>query len=518
MTTSSRDYDPSVDSVDPTMFPADKQLESSVLGAVLLEPNLIEQLDFLRPDDFFESSHRRIFEIMREIWAGGILPIDPMIISDRDISLLSVCLEAQINCPSPRLGVDYAKRVKELATKRKFIPVLQRAAEMSMNGATFDSIREYMIVSLDSDERRSVHQSWQLSDSADLTEPPAPREWLIDGLLYRGQITMFFGPPGIRKTLLLMDMCASLALGENWLMRKYGQPDHKSLATFHTTRPANILWLDYDNGQFETQIRIRAAMMGHDGLGRGKFRYMSEGIPWLALDNASHVRKLITMALDMAADVIVIDALGMVMGEVDENSPQVASVIAKLKEIRAATGAAILVVHHPSKSGAQTVNASTYNASGSAKFSNFFEWTIELRAGDEQDIIAVDVVKNRGWAKHKKFAAEFEYEHFGQEHPELAHELKSFRFYPAAVESKGEQRDAAIQEGITDVLAGGEMNQKELVATVKADMEESLGKPVGEFAIREVLKEMAALGRLMAHQSAPRQPVIYSLLDAVDRR
>jgi hypothetical protein len=515
------DYDPTVDPVDPTMFPADKHLESSVLGAVLLDPDLMNQLDFLQPDDFFESPHRRVFEIMREIWEGGILPIDPMIISDRDIGLLSVCLEAQINCPSPILGVPYAKRVKELAVKRKFIPVLQRAAEMSMNGASFDSIREYMIVSLDSEERRSVHQTWQLSDSADLIEPPAPREWLIDGLLYRGQITMFFGPPGIRKTLFLMDMCASLALGENWLMRQHNQPDHKSLATFHTTRAANILWLDYDNGQFETQIRIRAAMMGRNGLGQGTFRYMSEGIPWLALDNASHVRKLITMALDMQSDVIVIDALGMVMGEVDENSPAVASVIAKLKEIRAATGAAILVVHHPSKSGAQTLNASTYNASGSAKFSNFFEWTIELRSGEEQDIIAVEVVKNRGWAKHKKFAAEFTYEHFGHEHPELAHELKSFRFYPAAVESKGEQRDAAVQEAITDALAGGEMNQKDLVACVKADVLDDAGIVAGEVAIRDVIKNMVANKAIVLRQSAPRQPVFYALpgyVDSVDLR
>jgi hypothetical protein len=401
-------------------------------------------------------------------------------------------VEAQMVCGSSMLAPSYARRIKELALKRHFVPVLEEAAEMSMNGASFESIKEFMLSALDSEERREHGQGWQLRDSADLVNPPEPREWLIDGLLYRGQITMFFGPPGIRKTLLLMDMCASLALGHTWLMRRSGQVDHKSLATFHTTRPANILWLDYDNGEFETQIRIRAAMLGHNGLGQGCFRYLSEAIPWLALDNSSHVRRLISMARDMSADVIVIDALGMVMGGVDENSPQVAGVIAKLKEIRSATGAAILVVHHPSKSGAQMQNTSTYNAAGSAKFSNFFEWTIELRASEEEpDTIVVDVVKHRGWAKNKKFLAEFTYEHFGLDQPQLSHELRSFRFYPAPLESKADKRGTAVRDIVLALLAGGEMNQSELINETKSAADAQFGSPVGKVAIRDIIKAMA---------------------------
>jgi RecA-family ATPase len=348
-----------------------------------------------------------------------------------------------------------------------------------------------------------------------LTAPPSPREWLLEGLLYKGQITMFFGPPGIRKTLLLMDACAALALGQNWLVRRMGQEDHNTLATFHTTRPARILWLDYDNGEFETQIRIRAALAARNGLGQGHFYYLSEATPWLALDNASHVRRVIGLAQEVQADVIVIDALGMVLGAVDENAPEVAGVIARLKEIRAATGAALIAIHHPSKSGAQTAAASTYNAAGSAKFSNFFEWTVELRAGEEANTIVAEVVKNRGWAKVKRFAASFEYEHFGKEQPGLAHELERFRFYPAPLQSKSDKRTTLVAETALALLAEGERNQMELVAAVKQEVEAQLGEPVGEATIRAALKTLVAGGDLLTVQSAPRQPILYRL--AADR-
>lgn len=486
---------------DPTHFPADPLVEEAVIGSILLEPLAIEQLPFLQPSHFYFSRYGEIFQIMRKLHESGS-PIDPVLIADRDPELISICTQAYHNTPTAMHVVHYAMQVRNLAQKRGMIPMLTKAAEMAFNGVPSSAVVQYLETALDSDELRDGRDTWQVHRASGLAEPPRPREWLLEGLIFRGQISMWYGPPGIRKSLLLADACAAMATGQNWLVRRSFQQDHASLMTFHATRKARILWLDYDNGEFETEIRIRAALAARDGLQGAEFCYMSETTPWLALDNASHVRRIIRMALDVGADVIVIDALGMVLGQVDENSPDVAKVIANLKEIRSETGAAIVCIHHPSKMGANNDKSTTYNAAGSAKFSNFFEWSIELRAGEEAGTIVGTVVKHRGWAKATKFAAELDYKHFDKERPELAHELSSFKFYPAAIESAGEKRTTLIRETACTLLAQSPLNQSALIEAIKAELDSALGKPVGVNAIREVIKAMVAAKELCTQKGA----------------
>lgn len=500
-------------------LPVDRTAELALIGAVLLGGGFaLENLE-VGASDFFHSDTRRTFQAMLATWERGE-PLDFVLIppTDDDGTVTRVLLDAQTTAVSEYMAPAYAARVRALAEKRRLLDFAQRVGAMSLNGATPEEIIDFAQAGLE--ERRVQSTGWHLRSAADLAEPPEAREWLLEGLIYRGQLSMWYGPTGIRKTLLLMSMCASMAVGRNWLMRKPMHPSHSSLVTFYATRPARVLWLDYDNGEFETAIRIRAALMAVDGLTTSNVHYLSEATPWLALDNPAHVRRLIALATSIAADVIVIDALGMVLGEVDENKPEAAKIMAALKELRAATGAAILVVHHPSKAGAATAQANTYNAAGSAKFSNFFEWTIELRAGEEKGVVVAEVVKHRGWSKTRKFAAEIDYEHFGEERPDLAHELKSFAFHPVAALTPAEKRVALVQDAVTDALAGGEMNQGELVQAVREALAAE-GEFVGENTVRATLKHLAAQGVIVASQFAPRQPVIYALpapVDGVDSR
>jgi RecA-family ATPase len=207
------------------------------------------------------------------------------------------------------------------------------------------------------------------------------------------------------------------------------------------------------------------------------------------------------LANERQIDLIVIDALGMVLGDVDENAPEVSRVIANLKAIRSATGAAIACVHHPSKSGAQNANATTYNAAGSAKFSNFFEWTVELRRGEEPSVIVAEVVKHRGWAKAHKFAGDFEYKHFGINHLPLQHEMETFQFWAHPLTGATEKRQEAIREAVNAVLADGEeMKQSDLTAAAKVEADAATGSPVGEYAIRMEVKAMIDEGLLVTRR------------------
>jgi hypothetical protein len=511
------DFDgPPADDHDTFAIPADLTAEFNLIGCIILHPDEFEGVD-LTPDDFYGGRHAEVWRRMRELWDGGIVPLMPIHIAERDPELFLLCNEAA-NSPFAALGYleGYVAQIKAMAGKRFFLDMAQKVAAFSLNGKTPQNIAEYMEAEVAA-WRTSAEtpDTWQLHSSDELIEPPAAREWLFEGLIYKGQLSLWFGPPGIQKSLLLMSLCAAGAVGRNWLVRRSGQEDDASLVTFRCTRPLRVLWLDYDNGEFETKIRIRAALKAQDGLGESTghlpIYYMSETTPWLALDNPAHIKRIIAKAKAVKADIIVVDALGMVLGEVDENAPEVSRVIANLKMMRSATGAAIITVHHPSKTGAQSAQASTYNAAGSAKFSNFFEWTLELRKGEERDTLIAEVTKHRGWAIAKKFAAALSYLHFGTARPDLAHEFETFKFYPEPLITKEGKRKTLIRETVLTMLVEGELNQKQLIEAVKPEVEAVLHTPVGTMAIRDEVVVMAQEGALHARPTGQNRPVFYSL-------
>lgn len=49
---------------------------------------------------------------------------------------------------------------------------------------------------------------------------PKPRQWLIDGVLLRGTVSLLAGAPKIGKSLLLQQLLTAAALGEPWLDRQ----------------------------------------------------------------------------------------------------------------------------------------------------------------------------------------------------------------------------------------------------------------------------------------------------------
>src|SRR5262249_46295895 len=57
---------------------------------------------------------------------------------------------------------------------------------------------------------------------ADLDNLPDP-EWLVDGLVGQNALVVLFGPPGVGKSFLALDLALSIATGRPWLGRKTTQ-------------------------------------------------------------------------------------------------------------------------------------------------------------------------------------------------------------------------------------------------------------------------------------------------------
>ena len=60
-------------------------------------------------------------------------------------------------------------------------------------------------------------EEWGGFLASDITERPKPREWIVDALVPRKCVTLLAGGPKTGKSLLLMQMLASVALGMPWI-------------------------------------------------------------------------------------------------------------------------------------------------------------------------------------------------------------------------------------------------------------------------------------------------------------
>ena len=69
------------------------------------------------------------------------------------------------------------------------------------------------------DGRKSKDQKYQFFSIDQLARLPKP-EWLIDGIIGKGQLAILTGDPGVGKTFLGLDMALSVASGKAWQDRK----------------------------------------------------------------------------------------------------------------------------------------------------------------------------------------------------------------------------------------------------------------------------------------------------------
>lgn len=91
-------------------------LEASLLGGLLLSPELLPQLGFISPSDFHLPDHERIYSRMLRLHAEGA-PIE--VITLKDEAPLAYLVEIQGMVATSANVLPYAKQVRGLAVRRK---------------------------------------------------------------------------------------------------------------------------------------------------------------------------------------------------------------------------------------------------------------------------------------------------------------------------------------------------------------------------------------------------------------
>jgi hypothetical protein len=177
----------------------------------------------------------------------------------------------------------------------------------------------------------------------DLDRPARELEWLIKGILTRGEVSIWYGQPSCGKSFLVTDAGMSIARGLSWMGQR--------------VRPGLCIYQAGEGG-LGLKKRLRAYRRHH------RMR-ADEDIPFVLLPTPvnlfagdADVEKLIEEIKAWAAfydaplELVVIDTFSAATAGADENAGKdVGPVLARCRRIAAETGSHVALVHHVPKGG-----------------------------------------------------------------------------------------------------------------------------------------------------------------------
>lgn len=189
-------------------------------------------------------------------------------------------------------------------------------------------------------------QGWSIYSLAQAYEDRPPTEWIVDKFFSSESLNIVYGPPASMKSMLLADMCAAIAAGRDWLPGCYA--GGKGIGTVQSP----VFWIDMDNGSRRTHERFAAVGRAHQLPPNTPLFYTSMPMPPFNANDLDSTLYLVDTIREVQARLVVIDNLGLITGDVEENSAEMASVMGYLRIIAERTHSALIVIHHQRKGGA----------------------------------------------------------------------------------------------------------------------------------------------------------------------
>lgn len=177
---------------------------------------------------------------------------------------------------------------------------------------------------------------------------PKPVNWLVEGLIGQGDLTLLFGEPNVGKSWLSMSLALGMVQGwDTWL----GLP-------LRADNP-RVLYVDEENPEDVIYQRLR--QLGIRQQDTGNFRYLHE--QGIRLDKDPDA--LMEEAIAFEPGLIVLDSLTRIHTENENDAGAIARLFNDgIKPLARQTGASVLVLHHARKPGADGSSYSRARGSG----------------------------------------------------------------------------------------------------------------------------------------------------------
>lgn len=457
----------------------DAEAEQALLGAALLDLTVFTAFD-VTPDDFSDAKWRALWAAGQELAEQGT-QADQITLPDDVINVIggAVTITNLINgCPSAVRAGDYARIVREKADQRRTLKIADWVARAAHKepGVRYELLRKALERGQNLlAETGGNTADWPIYTLADAYAPRDPLTYVVADLFSLPSLSIVYGPPGCLKSMLLADAALCVAAGLPWLEPLPDSDEN----TARVTVQVPTLWLDFDNGRRRTDERIEA-------LGRARelaaestpFSYTCMPTPWLDGSDPASVDSLIKRVNVMSVGLVIVDNLGAVSGDADENSGEMIQVLANFRLLAEETGSAVVLIHHQRKSSGYKGRAGE-TLRGHSSIEAALDLALLVEREERSDAVTIKSTKTRG-VDVAPFGALFTYDHKSN-----TTELGRARFYGVAVED--ESSDAAVQRAILESVEDEPGIQKRgLIGAVKERLPE-----VGVNRIRNAVDRLA---------------------------
>ena len=342
--------------------PRDSEAEVSLVVSLLIEDKgqtrrITQASRVVGPTDFLDERPRYIFEAVSALKEQEV-PVNQITVAYRlaqgktptgrtlleEIGGQAWLSDAIRDLISPDAVEHFAQRVRAAAVKRRVFLRSVRlataaAGEEDVTHALSDAIADL------SELRLGMHSNegrlFVFADELETTVPP--RQWVVDGVLELDSVAEVYGPTGALKTFTMLDIACCVATGVSWHGR--------------AVIPGVVVYIMAE-GIRAAQSRIWAWEQSN-GCRVHDVALVPRNME--LLDDAEITRLLSRIELELPARpvLIVADTLNRALAGKDENSPgDMGRLLRNIDILRRATGATIVLVHHPGKDGSNRGHSS----------------------------------------------------------------------------------------------------------------------------------------------------------------
>lgn len=338
-----------------------------------------------------------------------------------------------------------------------------------------------------------VPKLWNLRTLKDAYKERPPTQYVVDKLFAIPSLNIVYGAPGTLKSMLLSEAAVCIASGQPWLT---GLPteESKDVKAFRTIK-APVLWIDYDNGQRRTDERFEALAKDRGLSEDAPVHYVSMADPWLKATDGMLIARLVTLIIEIKAKFVVIDNLGLISGDADENSADMTEVMGNLRKLAEWSGSAVVIIHHQRKGSMADRQGDLLR--GHSSIEAALDLALLVNREKQDSRLTITPTKVRGASIASSFGAEFTYTH-----KPGTHDLATAKFFGVAIATAKEIENQEIANAVTIVLnrlynKGEPVDQKRLVEVTQSYIETDteIKKP-GRDKVRGIIEMMVDDGRI----------------------
>lgn len=379
-------------------IPRDTWTERTVAGGLLAAASVPDDVRLSR-EMFDDPNLREVVAACLALHAAG-KPCDPVAVRTELMRagirgqaidgawLVSVmhdgCLVAQLS--------HYAGTLRELAVRRDVITTCTRALQAASNPESdpFDVAAMLHVDALSIADSGDPAAPPPVVDAADFVDGDLSYDWLMPGLLERGDRFLITGGEGSGKSVLSRQIALTAAAGVHPF-------------TGDRINPCRVLLVDLENGTRHLRRALRALWDHATAIGRPVERGMltvesrPSGIDLTGMEDRLWLRRL---AEHVCPDLLVIGPLYR-MHATDMNAEEPARLLTRtIDEIRAAVGCAVVLETHAPHGQSGMVR--NLRPVGSSLFRRWPEFGYGLRQADEEGHV-MSLVAWRGARDERDF-------------------------------------------------------------------------------------------------------------------